>query len=166
MKWWSLFGLTRLLTERRQFPSPIEVRPLDKTFRRSLFVYPLDLGNSNALNLEIAAMKTARYNVHRLGIFFADSPRHADLFLLLGNLLPALEGALDATLLQAPRPFAALWIREGTHTSGAKPGEGPGRTLESRVNDCGGTLIGEIESLQGPEEIIGVLRAAMTGRSK
>lgn len=164
MKWWSLFGIMRMLTERRQFTSQVVVKPLGRTFKRSLFLYPLDLGNSNSLNLEIAAMKTAQYNVHRFGIFFADSPRHADLFLLLGDLLPALEDALDTTLQQAPRPFGALWIRESEAVATRDSSGKLEQEVEGHVTRAGGTLIAQIEKLEGPEEIIGVLRAAMSGR--
>jgi len=156
MRWWSLFGLTRMLTERRQFTSPVEVKPLGQAFRRSLFVYPVDIGNSNALNL----------NVDRFGIFFADTPRHADLFLLLGDLIPALRESLENALRQAPRPFGALWIREGRMSSARDSSDIRETDVESLVSKAGGTLIGQIESLSGPGDIIGALRASMTGSLK
>ncbi len=162
MRWWTLFGLARMLTERTRFSSPVPVKALSSTFRRSLFVYPIDAGNSNALNMEVAAMKTAQYNVHRLGIFFTDSPRHADLFLLLGDPLPTLTEAIESTLNQAPRPYGVLWIREpGLKAPRASSGE-----VETSVVRAGGTLIAIIENLTGPEQIIGALQTARRGGSK
>ena len=159
MRWWTPFGLSRMLTERTRYSAPVPVETVGSTFRRSLFVYPIDAGNSNALNMEIAAMKTAQYNVHRLGIFFTDSPRHADLFLLLGDPLAMLSEAIESTLMQAPRPFGVLWIREnGTETPRAAE-----TAVKAIVDRAGGVLVAVIDSLSGPGEIIGVLQAVKRG---
>ncbi len=157
MNWWPMRGLTRRFTERRTYVSNLPVKPLPSLFRRSLFVYPIDLGNSNALNMDISALKTPHYNPHRVGIFFAATPRQADVLLLLGTPIAPLREALTATLHQVPRPFAAVWI----------PEEGPdeeGIYLTKAVEDAGGSLIATIVPYRGPEDILGVLRTAMNGR--
>lgn len=162
MRWWTPFGLTRMLTERTRFSPTVPVKALGPAFRRSLFVYPLDAGNSNALNMEIAAMKTAQYNVHRLGIFFTDSPRHADLFLLLGDPLETLTEAIESTLMQAPRPYGVLWIRE----TGIVARRVAAADVEASVERAGGTLIAVLENPPGPEQIIGVLQSAKRGGNR
>jgi Ni,Fe-hydrogenase III small subunit len=160
MRVWPLFGITRLLTERRDLaPRPATVQ-LDRLFRRSLHLYPIDAGNSNALNMEIAALKQAQYNLHRFGIFFADTPRHADLILLLGEPLRSLEEALARTLEQLPRPFGLLWLRERPRDSTAGSAA-DGIEIRALVERAGGTIVATIDGPAGPDEIIGALRAAM-----
>lgn len=112
MRWWPLFGISRRLTEKRDYESAAEVRPLPRLFRRSFFIYAVDAGNSNALNIEVAALRAPQYNIHRLGIFFTDTPRHADLLLVLGQPTSGTIGALTETLSQIPQPFGILHIRE------------------------------------------------------
>lgn len=159
MRFWPLYGITRLLSERRIAPRGAAVSSLPRAFRRSLHIYPIDVGNSNALNLEMAAMKTAQYNIHRYGIFFADTPRHADLLIILGIPLASLQEHLRETLTQFPRPFGILWLRE-TARAIDTGGEVSARRI---VEESGGTLVAELDNPSGPAEIISVLRRAMRG---
>lgn len=156
MTWWPIFGLMHRITKRGDYTAGLPVQPFPRTFRRSLHVYPLDLGNSNALNMEIAALKTALYNPHRLGIFFAGTPRHADVLIFLGDLARPLEEALATTLLQVPRPYGVVWAREGIPPHAVSRNK-----VEQIVKDAGGSLLCVIDELEGPTQLLGVLRDVM-----
>jgi Ni,Fe-hydrogenase III small subunit len=109
MKWWSFYGFRRKLTERVQYVSPVEVQPIhSKLFNRSLFVYVIDIGSSNAVNFEIAALEAPQYNTHRFGIYFTDSPRHADVLLVLGRPAEQMHAPLKETISQVPEPFGIV----------------------------------------------------------
>jgi Ni,Fe-hydrogenase III small subunit len=111
MKWWPLYGLKRKLTERKKYLPPVSVKPIhEKLFKRSLFIYIIDVGSSNAVNFEIAALEAPQYNTHRFGIYFTDSPRHADVLLVLGRPVPQMLAPLHETISQVPNPFGIVVI--------------------------------------------------------
>ncbi len=113
MKSWALYGITRKLTE--PFKKLEENRKkMDKIFSKSLNIYPIDVGNSGNLNFEMAALATPQYNIHRFGIFFADSPRHADVLLVLGRCSEKMIEPLEETVNQLPEPFNIIIIEDGT----------------------------------------------------
>jgi hypothetical protein len=112
MKWWPLFGIRKQWTEKKkQYPSDSKVDSLHRSwFQRSLFIYVIDVGSSNGLNFEITALESPQYNIHRLGIFFTDSPRHADILLVLGRPTPAMIDPLQETISQLPEPFGIITV--------------------------------------------------------
>lgn len=79
-------------------------------FRHSLFVYVIDVGSSNALNFEIIALESPQYNIHRFGIYLTDSPRHADVLLVLGRPTRMMRMPLQETITQLPSPFCIVTI--------------------------------------------------------
>ncbi len=158
MTWWPLFGITRRLTERkRDYPHPAALgpagrrSPLGRLFRRSLFVYPIDVGSSNALNMEVAALRTPQYNIHRFGIFFTDTPRHADLLLVLGRPTAKTWGPLEETIAQLPRPFGVLHLYEPFPPESKPP-------VAELPN-----LVARVEGVPSAEELLALLRAASRG---
>ncbi len=119
IRWWPLYGLKRKLTERKEYVSSVKLRfPTTAVFNRSLFVYIIDVGSSNALNFEISALEAPQYNIHRFGIYITDSPRHADVLLILGHLVPAMTAPLMETISQLPRPFYTITIDDNPDNSG------------------------------------------------
>jgi hypothetical protein len=111
MKWWPLYGLKRHLTEQREYISPITVQQTHKPyFNRSLFVYVIDVGSCNNINFEISALESPQYNIHRFGIYMTDSPRHADVLLILGKPTRQMSGPLEHTMAQLPLPFYTIVI--------------------------------------------------------
>lgn len=111
MRWWPLYGLTKRLTERKEYNAPVTATPVHPgLFNRSLFVYTIDVGSSNALNFEISALESPQYNIHRFGIYMTDSPRHADLLLVLGKPTKAMLDPLLETISQLPTPFGIVTI--------------------------------------------------------
>ncbi len=111
IRWWPVFGLKRRLTEKKEYISPVDLRqPKTGIFNRSLFVYIIDVGSSNALNFEISALESPQYNIHRFGIFLTDSPRHADVLLILGRPVTKMLEPLKETISQLPKPFYTVTI--------------------------------------------------------
>lgn len=111
MKWWPLYGLGKHLTEKKKYVSPVAVKQLiPDFFNRSMFVYTIDVGSSNAINFEISALESPQYNIHRFGIYMTDSPRHADLLLVLGRPTEAMMPCLEETISQLPTPFGIVTI--------------------------------------------------------
>lgn len=111
LKWWPLFGIRQRLTEKKTYKSPLKVKSLfGKVFHRSFFIYVLDVGSSNALNFEISALESPQYNIHRFGIYFTDSPRHADVLLILGRPTESMLAPMQETLNQLPEPYYIITI--------------------------------------------------------
>jgi formate hydrogenlyase subunit 7 len=75
-----------------------------RLFRRSLHVRHVDAGSCNACESEIRLLTSPYYDVHRLGIFFTTSPRHADLLLVTGPITRAMVDPLRRTYEAMPDP--------------------------------------------------------------
>ena len=81
-----------------------------RIFRKSLHIYPIDVGNANDLNFDMRALQAPQYNIHRFGIFFADVPRHADVLLVLGRPTEKMVPVLLETVNQMPGPYSIVSI--------------------------------------------------------
>jgi formate hydrogenlyase subunit 7 len=90
-----------------QFPTPIAPdmsesaarlrKTLQEDIRRSVHVFRVDSGGCNACELEIFASVCPIWDVERLGIRLAASPRHADILLVTGAMTRSMrEPALRA----------------------------------------------------------------------
>ena len=71
---------------------------------RSLHVRHLDAGSCNACDFELGAMSNPVYDLHRYGIAFVASPRHADMLMVTGVVTRNLEQALRMTYDAMPEP--------------------------------------------------------------
>lgn len=80
-----------------------------RALRRSVHVRHVDAGSDGSEEWEVAALTNPVYDVHRLGIFFTASPKHADLLLVTGTgtagMLPSLRHTFD--LMPEPRVVIA-----------------------------------------------------------
>ncbi|MGH3168201.1 MAG: hypothetical protein ACRDN0_20255, partial [Trebonia sp.] len=65
--------------------------------RRSIHVRHVDAGSDGSEEWEIQALLGPVYDIHRLGIFFTASPRHADVLLVTGAGTPGMAGPLRTT---------------------------------------------------------------------
>lgn len=79
---------------------------------RSLHVFMVDVGSCNACNLEVLALANPYYDSQRLGIFFTNSPRHADVLVVVGvpteEMVEPLWRAYEA--LPAPKAVLAVGV--------------------------------------------------------
>ena len=77
---------------------------IQRLFQRSLHLRHVDAGSCNACESEIKQLTSPYYDLHRLGIFFTTSPRHADLLLVTGPVTRAMEAPLRRTYDAMPDP--------------------------------------------------------------
>lgn len=70
----------------------------------------MDVGSCNACNLEVLALANPYYDAYRLGIAFTNSPRHADLLIVVGVPTAALSEPLQRTYEAMPAPKAVLAV--------------------------------------------------------
>jgi Ni,Fe-hydrogenase III small subunit len=77
---------------------------LGGVFRRSLHIRHVDTGSDGAIEQEIAALLNPYYDMHRLGLFFTASPRHADVLLVTGPVTTPMEQPLRRTYEAMPEP--------------------------------------------------------------
>ncbi len=77
---------------------------------RSIHVFLVDVGSCNACNLEVLGIANPLYDAARLGIFFTNSPRHADVLLVVGvpteEMVEPLRRAYEA--MPAPKSVIAI----------------------------------------------------------
>lgn len=85
-------------------------RRILRLFGRSLHVRHVDAGSCNACESEIKQLTSPYYDLHRLGIFFTTSPRHADLLLVTGPVTRAMEAPLRRTYEAMPEPRLVVGV--------------------------------------------------------
>ncbi len=92
-------------------------------FRRSLHIRHVDAGSCNGCESELQALNNPFYNLHRFGIFFAPSPRFADLLLVTGPVTYAMREPLQRAYEAMPLPRWVMAV--GTcAVSGGVAGDG------------------------------------------
>jgi Ni,Fe-hydrogenase III small subunit len=82
--------------------------PLGQPFRRSLHIRHVDAGSDGAVEQEIAALLNPFYDMQRLGLFFAASPRHADVLLVTGPVTGPMEQPLLRAHEAMPEPRVVI----------------------------------------------------------
>lgn len=107
----SVLTRSALVTEESPRAPSHPIAPL-APLSRSLHVFLVDAGSCNACNLEVLALANPLYDSQRLGIFFTNSPRHADVLLVVGvptdEMVEPLRRAYDA--LPAPKAVVAVGV--------------------------------------------------------
>jgi len=78
--------------------------------RRSVHIRHVDAGSDGSEEWEIQALLGPVYDVHRLGIFFTASPRHADVLLVTGAGTAGMTGPLRATYEGMPDPKVVIAV--------------------------------------------------------
>lgn len=77
---------------------------------RSLHVFLMDVGSCQACNLEVLSLANPFYDAHRLGLAFTNSPRHADVLVVVGVPTPPLVEPLRRTYEAMPAPKAVVAV--------------------------------------------------------
>mgnify|MGYP000688413400 FL=1 len=93
-------ALAEILTEAQAEVKEIVTAKLG----RSLHVRHVDAGSCNACDFEMCALSNPIYDLHRYGIAFVASPRHADMIMVTGVVTRNLEQALRMTYEAMPEP--------------------------------------------------------------
>jgi Ni,Fe-hydrogenase III small subunit/ferredoxin len=84
------------------------LRQRTAALRRSVHIRHVDAGSDGSDEWEILALLGPVYDVHRLGIFFTPSPRHADILLVTGAGSTGMVGPLRATYDGMPHPKVVI----------------------------------------------------------
>ncbi|HEY1619889.1 MAG TPA: hypothetical protein VGG25_19860 [Streptosporangiaceae bacterium] len=91
--------------------------------RRSVHLRHVDAGSDGAEEYELMALLNPVYDIHRLGIFFTASPRHADVLLVTGAGSAGMAEPLRQTYEAMPHPKVVIAV--GTDAvSGGLTGRG------------------------------------------
>jgi Ni,Fe-hydrogenase III small subunit/ferredoxin len=87
-----------------------ELRGRVRHLRRSVHVRHVDAGSDGSEEWEIQALTNPTYDVHRLGVFFTASPRHADILLVTGAGARGMLAPLARTRLGMPDPVVVVAV--------------------------------------------------------
>jgi Ni,Fe-hydrogenase III small subunit/ferredoxin len=96
---------TELLAEVRD-----GLRARTRSLRRSVHLRHVDAGSDGTEEWEILALLNPVYDVHRLGIFFTASPRHADVLLVTGAGARGMTEPLRQTYDAMPHPKVVIAV--------------------------------------------------------
>jgi Ni,Fe-hydrogenase III small subunit len=77
---------------------------ISRQFGRTLHIRTLDTGSCAACESEIRLLTAPHYDLHRLGFFLTPAPRHADLLLVTGPAVRAMDVAVAKTYAAMPEP--------------------------------------------------------------
>jgi Ni,Fe-hydrogenase III small subunit/ferredoxin len=86
------------------------LRARTTALRRSVHLRHVDAGSDGAEEQEIAALLNPVYDIHRLGIFFTASPRHADVLLVTGAGAHGMAEPLRRTYEGMPDPKIVIAV--------------------------------------------------------
>jgi Ni,Fe-hydrogenase III small subunit/ferredoxin len=81
-----------------------------RRLRRSVHLRHVDAGSDGSEEWEIQALAIPVYDVHRLGIFFTASPRHADILLVTGAGARGMIPPLRRTRAAMPDPVVVIAV--------------------------------------------------------
>ena len=86
------------------------LRERTTALRRSVHVRHVDAGSDGSEEWEIQALLGPVYDIHRLGVFFTASPRHADVLLVTGAGARDMAGPLRVTHDAMPDPKVVIAV--------------------------------------------------------
>lgn len=86
--------------------------------KKSPWVYHVNTGACNNCDIEILELLTPRFDVERLGVLLAPSPRHADALLVTGICTRQARPRLQEIYRQAAKPCLVVCIGACACTSG------------------------------------------------
>ena len=109
-----------------------------RRLRRSVHIRHVDAGSDGADEWEVQALLNPVYDIHRLGIFFTASPRHADILLVTGISTPGMAAPLARTREAMPDPVVVIAagtdaVSGGLFSHGYSSGGGVGSLLDVDV---------------------------------
>ncbi len=93
-----------------------------RAFGRSVHLRHVDAGSDGSEEWEIAALLNPVYDIHRLGLFFTASPRHADILLVTGAGVAGMREPLQRTLAAMPNPIVVVAVGTDACTGGLHHG--------------------------------------------
>lgn len=91
--------------------------------RQSVHVRHVDAGSDGSEEWEIQALAGPVYDLHRLGVFFTASPRHADILLVTGAGTEGMAGPLTTTYDGMPDPKVVVAVGTDACSGGMLGGQ-------------------------------------------
>jgi Ni,Fe-hydrogenase III small subunit/ferredoxin len=88
----------------------VQLRDRTRVLRRSVHLRHVDAGSDGSEEWEIMALLNPVYDIHRLGMFFTASPRHADILLVTGSGARGMAGPLHETYEAMPYPKVVIAV--------------------------------------------------------
>jgi Ni,Fe-hydrogenase III small subunit/ferredoxin len=125
--------------------------------RHSVHVRHVDAGSDGSEEWEIQALLGPVYDVHRLGIFFTASPRHADVLLVTGAGSEGMAAPLRATYDGMPDPRVVIAV--GTDAAS-------GGLLGERLSGVAGHVPVDVFVPGSPPSPFGILNALLIATGK
>lgn len=86
------------------------LRERTAALRRSVHLRHVDAGSDGSEEWEILALLNPVYDIHRLGMFFTASPRHADILLVTGSGARGMATPLRETYEAMPHPKVVIAV--------------------------------------------------------
>ena len=125
--------------------------------RRSVHVRHVDAGSDGSEEWEIQALLGPVYDIHRLGVFFTASPRHADVLLVTGAGTVGMTGPLRVTYEGMPDPKVVIAVGTDAVSGGL---------LSDRLTGVDGAVPVDVWLPGSPPSPFGILNALLlaTGR--
>ncbi len=84
--------------------------PRTRALRRSVHLRHVDAGSDGSEEWEILALLNPVYDIHRLGMFFTASPRHADVLLVTGAGARGMAAPLRRPTTAMPHPKVVIAV--------------------------------------------------------
>ncbi|MEM3288449.1 MAG: NADH:ubiquinone oxidoreductase [Saccharolobus sp.] len=85
-------------------PKIYKIKSTNKLFRRSFFLYPIDSGTCGGCNTELKLISAPEYDMTRFGIFFTNTPRHADALVVMGVVTEKMKEVIKEAYDAMPEP--------------------------------------------------------------
>jgi Ni,Fe-hydrogenase III small subunit/ferredoxin len=136
------------------------LRERTAALRRSVHIRHVDAGSDGSEEWEIQALLGPVYDIHRLGVFFTASPRHADVLLVTGAGARGMTGPLGTTYDAMPDP--KIVIATGTDAvSGGLLGDS-----EATTGGIAATVPVDIWLAGSPPSPFGIINALLIAVGK
>ena len=123
--------------------------------RRSVHIRHVDAGSDGSEEWEIQALLGPVYDIHRLGVFFTASPRHADVLLVTGAGARGMSGPLRTTYDAMPDPKVVIAVGTDAISGGLLAGS------ETITGGVGATVPVDIWLAGSPPSPFGILNALL-----
>jgi len=125
--------------------------------RRSVHVRHVDAGSDGSEEWEIQALLGPVYDIHRLGVFFTASPRHADVLLVTGAGTVGMTGPLRVTYEGMPDPKVVIAVGADAASGGL---------LSDRLTGVDGAVPVDVWVPGSPPSPFGILNALLFATGK
>ncbi|MEM3191973.1 MAG: NADH:ubiquinone oxidoreductase [Candidatus Parvarchaeota archaeon] len=113
----------------------VEPKARYSQFKKSFFIYPFDFGACGACNVELRALSYPQYDLNRLGIYFTNTPRHADAIVVMGVWTPKMKDVFTLAYEAMPEPKTVIALGACAITGGII-GKNPDITSVINIPGC------------------------------